>query len=324
MSNPGLEQDIAVLHRALERERKRRAQAEHLLEEKSRELFASFNELSNAHDSLKSNQQQLLQSEKLASLGLLSAGLAHEINNPIGFVLSNVNSLAEYAPKFDRAYRLLLELLNEIEDDSPLAARRDLITDQLDKMEIDYLAEDSHELIIETKEGIERVRQIVDGLRDFARDGAGKKSATDVAQSLSSTLVLIRSHVKSLANLSEDLQDDLVVNADSSQLGQVFMNLIMNATQAVDEKSGEIHVQAFREDTWVVVQIRDNGCGISQENQAKLFTPFFTTKPVGEGTGLGLSISYGIVRDHNGHIDVSSTEGSGTTFSVRLPAHISE
>lgn len=309
-----------MLTRALARERKRRAQAEHLLEEKSRELFSSFAELSSAHASLKANQQQLLQSEKLASLGLLSAGVAHEINNPIGFVQSNVDTLASYAPEFRRAYGLLLDLLSAIDDASPLAKRRDSITADLEKMDIAYLVEDSHDLISETREGIDRVRKIVAGLREFSRDSAGKKSRTDINQCLTSTLVLIRSHVKSLAELSEEMEDNLFVEADTGQLGQVFMNLIMNATQAVDPTSGKISVRTFSEDQRVVIQIEDNGCGISEENQAKLFTPFFTTKPVGEGTGLGLSISYGIVRDHNGRIDVTSIEGRGSTFSIRLPA----
>lgn len=319
--------DSATFEKTLQRERKRRRAAEHLLEEKSRELYKSYQQLEQTHLELQQNKDQLVQSEKMASLGLMSAGVAHEINNPIGFIVSNVNTLGQYLQAFACLLEKTQSLLRSIDTDSPLSAQSKELASYIEEEEIDYLIQDSKDLIEETDSGLKRVIDIVGGLKTFARADGHVVAETDVNECLTDTIRLAETQLKHTCEIVVELTTIPMIDGNAGRLGQVFLNLIMNASQAVEEGSGRITVRSYlckqrdgglnRE--VVVVEIEDNGCGISEENQAKLFQPFFTTKDVGEGTGLGLSISLGIVEDHGGILSVTSRQDIGSVFRVELP-----
>jgi signal transduction histidine kinase len=261
-------------------------------------------------------QNQLLQSEKLASIGQLAAGVAHEINNPIGYVHSNIGSLDKYLND-------LFTILAAYESNE--AAMRDapgfadLQRVKLD-LEVDFLKEDIPMLMHESKEGISRVRKIVQDLKDFSRgDSNDQWQWANLHQGIDSTLNIVNNEIKYCAEVMRRYGDLPEVQCLPSQLNQVFMNLLVNAAHAIKQERGTITIATGHEGESVWVEVRDNGCGISQENLKRIFDPFFTTKPVGKGTGLGLSLSYGIVQKHGGRIDVESEPGVGTAFRVWLP-----
>lgn len=317
--------DIAVLERAFERERKQRKQAEKLLENKSRELYLSYeelkdahSELSEAHESLKQKQRQLVQSEKMASLGVLSAGVAHEINNPIGFVLSNINTLGSYLPAFNDVYTTLSSIIENVSNPEVLSEKVKAANSLLKEKEIDYLFEDSQDLIEETTDGIERVREIVAGLKDFVREDQGEKESANINECIQSTLKLLSNQIKYHCEIIEKYGDIPDLNCHIGKLNQVFMNMLVNASQAIDGQ-GSITIETALNENAIVISFKDTGSGISESNLENLFTPFFTTKPVGVGTGLGLSISHGIIEEHGGDIVVESELGKGTTFIIKLP-----
>ena len=260
---------------------------------------------------LENARHQLLQSEKLASIGQLAAGVAHEINNPIGFVHSNLSTLKTYAAD-------LLRLLAAYERAAlPPEARAEI--DALRRaVDIDYLREDIAALIDESIDGTARVRRIVQDMRDFSRMGDDGWQRADLLQGLESTLNVVWNEIKYKAQIVRAFGVLPEVECLPSQINQVFMNLLVNAAQAIDSQ-GTITLSSGAEGDWVWVAVADSGRGIAPEHLKKLFDPFFTTKPVGQGTGLGLSVSYGIVNRHGGHIEVDSPPGGGTIFRVWLP-----
>ena len=273
-------------------------------------------ELSLAYTHLKSAQDQLLQSEKMASIGQLAAGVAHEINNPIGYVHSNLGTLRDYT-------RNLFQLLTSYEAalaEAPIAdAKRRELDDLRGRLEIDFLAQDLPQLVSESAEGIERVRKIVQDLKDFSHVGAGDAWETvDLHRGLDSTLNIVWNEIKYKAEVTKEYGNLPPVQCLPSQLNQVYMNLLVNAAQSMRSR-GAIRIATGTRDDCVWVKISDTGSGIPEANIPRLFDPFFTTKPVGQGTGLGLSLSYGIVKKHNGRIDVESQVGVGTTFTIVLP-----
>ncbi len=262
---------------------------------------------------LKEAQTQLLQSEKLASIGQLAAGVAHEINNPIGYVKSNLHTLQEYVGD-------LLGLLDAYEAKAgalPAAERSDI--DQLKKrVDFNFLRDDIANLLAESDEGVSRVKQIVQDLKDFSHVDQAQWKAADLNRGLESTLNIVHNELKYKAEVVRDFGDLPEIECLPQQLNQVFMNILVNAAQAIDDH-GTITVRTRQVGEAVEVAISDTGRGIPPENLARLYDPFFTTKPIGKGTGLGLSIAYGIVNKHGGHIEVDSTVGQGTTFRVTLP-----
>ncbi len=317
--------DIAVLERAFQRERKQRKHAEELLENKSRELFLSYEELkeahsslSEAHEELKHKQRQLVQSEKMASIGVLSAGVAHEINNPIGFILSNINTFSSYMPIFKNVHSKLLNITEKTESQAVLYEKISMAAVYLKDEEVGYLLEDAGDIIEETTEGIQRVKEIVAGLKDFVREDQGEKESANINESIQSTLKLLSNQLKYHCEIIENYGDIPDLPCHIGKLNQVFMNMMVNAGQAIKEK-GTITIETKKLGNHIMVSFSDTGSGISEENLANLYTPFFTTKPVGEGTGLGLSISHGIIEEHGGEIDVESELGKGTTFTIKLP-----
>ncbi|MEM7219856.1 MAG: ATP-binding protein [Pseudomonadota bacterium] len=303
------EPSAGALENAFRRERNRRKKAERLLEDRARELYQSNCQLQEAIENLERNQEQLVQQEKMASLGVMSAGVAHEINNPIGFVQSNLNTLAEYLPTLIRA----VELADGAQS-SELAEFRDHCREE----ELDYVATDALELIDETRTGLERIKTIVDSLKTFAHTGDEHHTPINLNDCARSALTLARNQLKYRCEVIESYDCQAMSMGDSGRLVQVLLNLIVNAGQAIEE-GGKIAVRSFDGDKECVIEVEDNGVGIEPEHMNKLFEPFFTTKPVGEGTGLGLSISFGIIQEMGGRLEVDSEPGSGSTFRVCLP-----
>lgn len=259
----------------------------------------------------------MLHQEKMASVGQLAAGVAHEINNPLGFISSNFKMLNEYIKKFIEVYHQFIED-SKIEDYTKTNA-------SIKSEDFIDMIEDIHELFEETGIGVERVSNIVKSLRNFSRiDSTNAAEPYDVNQGLRDTLIIANNNIKYSAKVCTNFQTVAMVNANSSQINQVFLNLLINAAYAISQKYknelGEICINTFEKEGHVVVEIIDTGCGMTQETLRDLFNPFFTTKPVGEGTGLGLSISYDIVvNKHKGRLEASSTLNEGTTFQMWLP-----
>lgn len=264
---------------------------------------------------LEAAQNQLLQSEKMASLGQLAAGVAHELNNPIGFVSSNLNTLTDYLKDLfaitdaytvaEAAYGL----------SSPLLDHAHALKQEKD---YDFLRTDIFELVNESRDGLARVARIVRDLKDFSRAGETAMQWADLHAGLDSTLNIVRNELKYKCEIRKAYGTLPPVWCELSQLNQVFMNILVNAGHAIADK-GEITITTGQQDDTVFVAIADTGSGIAPEDMKRIFDPFFTTKPVGQGTGLGLSLAYGIVQKHSGRIEVQSEPGKGTTFTIRLP-----
>ncbi|MDA8180382.1 MAG: response regulator [Deltaproteobacteria bacterium] len=284
-----------------------------LLEAAQRELTVKNDELNDAYSDLKSAHAQMLQKEKMASIGLLAAGIAHEINNPIGFVASNLLTLEKYVGRFTEFSKAAVAVAAEA-----LPASAAEFEGKRKALKVDRILEDVVPLIRESIEGTTRVSKIVSDLKSFSRvDDSGMKNA-DLNECLSSTINIAWNEIKYKAVLHKEFGDLPPVLCWPQQLNQVFMNLLVNAAQAI-EKEGEITVRSWTEGDAVLVSVSDTGCGIPRDNLNRIFEPFFTTKEVGKGTGLGLSIAYDIVKKHSGAITVKSEEGKGATFTVRIP-----
>ena len=284
-------------------------------EDYERELQQRHAELRQAYLRLNGAQEKLLQSEKMASIGQLAAGVAHEINNPIGYVHSNLGSLQEYL-------RSLFTVIEAYEralrapDPKTLIPEIDDIRDRLD---IDFISRDLPQLMAESREGIERVTRIVRDLKDFSYSGRDESwKLVDLHSGLESTINIIWNELKYKVELHREFGQLPLVECLPSELNQVYMNLLLNAGHAIAER-GVITVRTGVEGEHVWVEFQDSGGGISPELRQRIFDPFFTTKPVGSGTGLGLSISYSIINKHNGRIDLDSTPGVGSTFRIVLP-----
>jgi two-component system NtrC family sensor kinase len=276
-------------------------------------------------DAQKKAGLQLLQSEKMASVGQLAAGVAHEINNPTGFVSSNLKTLADYQADLLHLidyYRRLNAFLEQglkagidLSETGPMLQEIKAIEQQVD---IDFILNDIPQLIEESREGTDRIKKIVLDLKDFAHPGADKICEVDINRGIKSTLNVVWNELKYKATVSKELGDIPKIQGYPQQLNQVFMNLLINAAQAIREK-GEIQIRTLAVDGCVDVVIADNGIGIPRENLSKIFDPFFTTKEIGSGTGLGLHVVHNIVRKHGGSIAVKSEVGQGTEFQIRLP-----
>jgi len=267
---------------------------------------------------LEETHVQLLQSEKLASIGQLAAGVAHEINNPVGFISANLNTLKTWV-------RSLLDVIAAHEAALPQLepAQRDALAAMGRAADLDYVRDEIATLIDESIDGALRVRRIVQDLRDFSRPGSGEWCVADIHAGLESTLNVVHNELKYKADIVREYGDLPPVECLPSQLNQVFMNLLVNAAHAIPER-GVITIRTSSDDEQVSIAISDTGTGMTPDIVRRIFDPFFTTKPVGQGTGLGLSVSHGIVERHRGTIDVTSEPGRGTTFRIRLPIRRAE
>ncbi|MEY4737376.1 MAG: hypothetical protein RL302_1695 [Pseudomonadota bacterium] len=279
-------------------------------------LLIHNNELNLLNAKLTEAHEHLIQSEKLASIGQLAAGVAHEINNPIGYIFSNFGTLEKY----------LLDLFQMLEtyaqweektSDQNMAAQ---LKAARDDVELDFLKEDIPVLMKESREGLVRVREIVQNLKDFSHvDQTLDWQFANLNVGIETTLNVVHNEVKYKADVRRELGDISEVQCMPSQINQVVMNLIVNAAHAMGPERGVITLRSGQTADHVWFEIADNGCGIPPDVLPKIFDPFYTTKPIGKGTGLGLSLSYGIVQKHGGSIDVNTELGKGTNFRVTLP-----
>ncbi len=330
-------QDVTERHRATDELRQYQGKLENLVAERTAQLAATnqqladdvarrevaeaelrrrYAELTELNIRLSDTQAQLAQSEKLASIGQLAAGVAHEINNPIGYVHSNLGTLEKYLGDLFKVLSALEEATPDIAD----PALRDRLVALSREVDLDFLKEDIPVLMAESKEGITRVRKIVQDLKDFSRvDSNQEWQFSDLHQGIDSTLNIVASEIKYAADVVKEYGDIPEVECLPAQLNQVFMNLLVNAAHAMGDKRGRITIRTGFADGHVWLDFADDGSGIPEAIRAKIFDPFFTTKPVGKGTGLGLSLAYGIVQNHNGRIAVASEVGKGSTFHITLP-----
>jgi PAS domain S-box-containing protein len=283
-------------------------------------LSQSLSEQRVLNKKLEQAHNQLLQSEKMASIGQLAAGVAHELNNPIGFVNSNLGTLDGYLHDL----LFIVDAYGKAMSEGDFAADVEGARSRIDKIckdrDLDFVRNDIFQLITESRDGIDRVRRIVLDLKTFSRAGVQESDYANLNQGLESTLNIVWNELKYKCKVVKELGELPLIYCQVSQINQVFLNLLVNAGQAIEEK-GEITLRTHLADEGqsVVVEVSDTGKGIPPENLSRVFDPFFTTKPVGKGTGLGLSLSYSIVQAHHGRIEVESQVGKGTTFRVILP-----
>lgn len=275
-------------------------------------------------DDFKKASMQLHQSEKMASVGQLAAGIAHEINNPIGFVSSNLMSLSGYQNDLNTLLVKYRQMKNKCKECGRYK-NNDTQQCQIDSIEafekdidLDFLVQDSEDLIRESRDGVDRIKKIVQDLKDFAHPGEETMQEADINACLNSTLNVILNEIKYKADVIKEYGDLPRVVCYPQQLNQVFLNIIINAVQAI-EKNGIITIATDQYDQSIRVRIRDNGSGIEAKHLSRIFDPFFTTKEVGKGTGLGMNVAYNIIKKHNGTISVDSEVGKGTEFTIVLP-----
>ncbi len=277
-------------------------------------------ELETAYAKLKEAQSHILHQEKMASIGQLAAGVAHEINNPIGFIMSNLNTLNKYIKKIVG----FLDAQAKIFKDSAESKEKDIdailnsIEEKRQILKFDYIIEDIDNLVKESLEGTGRVKDIVQNLKTFAHIDEQKYKMADINSGLDSTIKIIWNELKYKLELKKEYGDIPMIKCNQGELNQVFMNILVNASHAIKEY-GEIAIKTWHENSDIYISISDTGSGIPKETLKRIFDPFFTTKDVGTGTGLGLKIAFDIIKKHNGEINVDSEVGKGTTFTIRIP-----
>ncbi|TDF34648.1 GHKL domain-containing protein [Alteromonadaceae bacterium M269] len=268
-------------------------------------------------DKLEETKNQLLQSEKMASIGQLAAGVAHEINNPVGFIKSNFASLKSYAEDINSAIGKYNDIIRTLENE--------VVYESVDNInnehDVEFVLEDITSLLTESFDGISRIEDIVKSLKHFSRADTNQWEKTDINQGIEETLKVVAHELKYIAEVEKNFGELPPVECLPMQVNQVLVNLLVNAGQAIgpDKSDGKITITTQHKNQYVAIVISDNGKGINEENLVKIFDPFFTTKAVGQGTGLGLSLSYNIIKKHSGDITVESALGKGTSFTISLP-----
>lgn len=312
-----------------EYEQRQRAQDElkelnTLLEEKVQDRTALLNQknfqLEETNKDLKETQVQLLQAEKMASVGQLAAGVAHEINNPVGFVSSNISTLSEYVATYQMIFSQIQVVLDEKDEE-----KRALVLNKLEKMlgnqDMAFINEDISDLLGDSREGLQRVAEIVKGLKLFSRVDSDQMQKHNINDCVRTTLAMVNNQLKYICTVETHLGRIPDVDMNVGKISQVITNLLINAGQAIEAtgKNGKIIITTCTVGEFIELRVEDSGCGIPPSHLDKLFNPFFTTKPEGQGTGLGLSISFGIAQEHGGTLSASSTEGDGSTFTLALP-----
>lgn len=312
-----------------ENEQRQRAQDElkelnTLLEEKVQDRTSLLNQknfqLQEANKDLKETQVQLLQAEKMASVGQLAAGVAHEINNPVGFVGSNIATLSEYVATYQMIFAQINVALDAKDDKAKNAALNEL-EKMLANQDMAFINEDISELLADSQEGLHRVAEIVKGLKLFSRVDSDQMQKHNINDCVRTTLAMVNNQLKYICTVETHLGrvPDVLMNV--GKISQVITNLLINAGQAIEAtgKNGRITITTCTVNNFVELRVEDSGCGIPASHLDKLFNPFFTTKPEGQGTGLGLSISFGIAQEHGGCLSATSVEGESSTFTLMLP-----
>lgn len=313
-----------VVHDSYVRLEEKAAQLERS-EEKYRHLAANLEiEVQKKTAEIKTAHAYLMQQEKLTAIGHLAAGMAHEINTPLGFMISNLNTLSEYVADIGdllAGYRKLAGMVcggQAASEASHLDAQRQAVADLERDLDGDFLLSDMVALAKESLEGAQRIKKIVGDLMKVARPGEKSSELTDVPASLEAVLTIINDRIGQNLTIVKDFEPVPGVQAVPRELNQVWLHLLLNAVEATDGR-GTIAIVTRLVDNLVAVTISDTGCGIPEERLAHIFDPFFTTKPVGDGTGMGLHLAYQIVHQHGGQITVASTPGQGAVFTVLLP-----
>jgi len=321
-----LNEELRINNEEIQNEITDRKRIEQILKKSQEELIEKNNELNMVLEMVKKTQNHLIQQEKLAGIGELAAGVAHEINTPLGFITNNLETLEQYGTA-------LCSILAEYQQIHSIATTNQVqISEKLEtirrienEQELDYILEDIPDLLRDTNEGLNRIRKIVKGIGIFSRvDQEDAFASYDLNKGIDNTLLVARNEIKYYAVIEKSLGDIPTVEVIGSEINQVLLNMIVNAVQAIKEKQdqekGKIRIFTWHDEEFVYCAIDDNGIGISTENLSHIFNPFFTTKPVGQGTGLGLSISYDIITNrHRGEIIVGSCLGKGTKFIIKLP-----
>jgi signal transduction histidine kinase len=282
-------------------------------------LRTRVQELVVLNDKLADAQLQLLQSEKMASIGQLAAGVAHEINNPVGFVKSNLGTLAQYAEQLLALVKDYAAL--EVRLGEPVSTLCQPMRQRKQDMDFDFMLTDLPQLIDESREGINRISQIVLDLKNFSRASDNEWCWADLHEGIESTINVVWNQLKYKAEVQRLYGELPQVFCVASQINQVLMNLLVNAGQAIADK-GHITIRTGVDGDHVWIDVQDDGCGMDAKTQARIFEPFFTTKPAGLGTGLGLSIASGIVSRHQGRLELHSEPGAGSTFRLVLPVNV--
>lgn len=273
----------------------------------------SYNHMTEAFGKLKTTQSKLVESEKMASLGILTAGVAHEINNPVNFISGGIQSLKE---NYDEFESLLRELL--VYFDTPTEDLRKKIEQRRNDLGLEKLMPEIQDLFMSIRNGAKRTTEIVKGLRNFSRLDETDMKKARIEEGLDNTIVILNNRLKNRVEIVREYGETPEIMCFPGQLNQVFMNILYNAADAIEGK-GEIRIKTWKDTDTINISIKDNGGGIPEEIQSRIFEPFFTTKAVGKGTGLGLSISYGIIEKHKGKITLNSQVGQGTEFIITLP-----
>ncbi|NCN96162.1 MAG: PAS domain-containing protein [Rhodoferax sp.] len=301
--------ELAAVNQTLREDVNRREAAEHELLKRNDELQTLYTRLSEV-------KEHLIQSEKLASIGQLAAGIAHEINNPIGYIFSNFGTLENYLAQLFN----MLDAYEKAETDLQSCTTGQTLKGKREAFDLEFLKEDIPVLMRESKEGIVRVRKIVQDLKDFSHvDTNSDWQFASLNQGIDSTLNVINNEIKYKADLVKEFADLPELQCMPSQINQVVMNLVVNAAHAIGPERGKITVRTGQEGEQVWLEVTDTGSGIPPDVLPRIFDPFYTTKPIGKGTGLGLSLSYGIIQKHHGKIEVNTNVGQGTSFKVWLP-----
>ncbi len=298
---------LTETNQELEENSKRLESQKVKIENKNKQLQSAMNQLKEA-------QNQLVQAEKMASVGQLTAGIAHEINNPINFVSSNISPLKRDMEDMMK----LLELCANNTEETDLQKKFEYIEKFKEEIEYDVILQEIKQLLSGIEEGARRTMEIVKGLRNFSRLDEGDKKLADINEGIESTLLMLRNQLKNRIEVVKNFGSIPQLLCYPGKLNQVFMNIINNAGQSIEGK-GIVEVSTIYDKKMVQISIKDNGNGMPKEVVEHIFEPFYTTKDVGKGTGLGLSISYGIVQEHDGEIVVKSEEGKGTEFIITLP-----
>ncbi|HKO34910.1 MAG TPA: ATP-binding protein [Pyrinomonadaceae bacterium] len=304
--------DLDVLELCVERALERRTLLRNARKYKE-DLEARNVELARRKADLERVQAQLVHSEKMASLGQLAAGVAHELNNPAGFILSNMSALPEYVRRLEKVLSTYdAASLSPVDSEVVAAAKR--------AVDYDHILGDLNSIATDSFSGAERIQGIVQNLRLFSRLDEAELKEVDVHEGIESTIRLLSRYYTSPSIALRRVYGKLPrISCYAGQLNQVWVNLLVNAAQAIGQGSGEVSIKTSSQERTVAVSVSDTGSGIAPEHINRIFDPFFTTKPVGEGTGLGLSISHGIIARHGGSLSVESTVGRGTTFNIVLP-----
>lgn len=312
-----------------ENEQRQRAQDElkelnTLLEEKVQDRTSLLNQknfqLQEANKDLKETQVQLLQAEKMASVGQLAAGVAHEINNPVGFVGSNIATLSEYVATYQMIFSQINTAL-EAKDEKTRNTALSELEKMLANQDMAFINEDISELLADSQEGLHRVAEIVKGLKLFSRVDSDQMQQHNINDCVRTTLAMVNNQLKYICTVETHLGRVPDVTMNVGKISQVITNLLINAGQAIEAtgKNGRIVITTCTVNNFVELRVEDTGCGIPASHLDKLFNPFFTTKPEGQGTGLGLSISFGIAQEHGGSLSATSIEGESSTFTLMLP-----